>query len=108
MKLGFRIHNLNKRIAARTALKRMFQHRLGFKAPILLLYLLLNLSSCTSNENDAKEPVYVKPSIDYKGRYRKGHVRMPVNTRKDAVKSRIRSKYYYETRGKYRQKRKKQ
>ena len=33
MKFGFRIPNLNKRIAARTSLKRMLRHNLGIKAP---------------------------------------------------------------------------
>jgi hypothetical protein len=56
-------------------------------------------------ENNAeKGAVYVKPSIDRNGRYRKGHVRRKVSTKKDAAKSRARSKYYYHTRGKYRKK----
>ncbi len=33
MKFGFRIPNLNKRIAARTSVKRLIRHSLGFKAP---------------------------------------------------------------------------
>ncbi len=33
MKFGFRIPSLNKRIAARTSVKRMIRHNLGFKAP---------------------------------------------------------------------------
>jgi hypothetical protein len=33
MKIGFRIPNLSKRIAARTSLKRVIRHNLGFKAP---------------------------------------------------------------------------
>lgn len=33
MKFGFRIPNLNKRIAARTSVKRMVRHNLGLKAP---------------------------------------------------------------------------
>jgi hypothetical protein len=33
MKFGFRIPNLNKRIAARTSLKRDVRQNLGFKAP---------------------------------------------------------------------------
>ena len=51
-----------------------------------------------------RKPVYVKPSIDYKGKFRKGHVRMPVSTKKNAIKSQNRSRYYYQTRGKYRRK----
>lgn len=33
MKFGFRTPSLNKRIAARTSLKRVIRHNLGFKAP---------------------------------------------------------------------------
>ncbi len=33
MKFGFRIPNLNKRIAARTSVKRIIRHNLDFKAP---------------------------------------------------------------------------
>jgi len=33
MKFGYRIPNLNKRIAARTSVKRVIRHNLGFKAP---------------------------------------------------------------------------
>jgi len=33
MKFGFRIPNLNKRIAARTSVKRVIRHNLGVKAP---------------------------------------------------------------------------
>jgi hypothetical protein len=33
MKFGFRIPNINKRIAAHTSVKRMIRHNLGFKAP---------------------------------------------------------------------------
>ena len=79
---------------------------LGKVVPIVLLAITVNIVSCNqANDNkNAKGPVYVKPSIDKNGRYRKGHVRMPVSTKKDAAKSRARSKYYYQTRGKYRKK----
>lgn len=33
MKFGFRIPSITKRIAARTSLKRIVRHNLGFKAP---------------------------------------------------------------------------
>lgn len=33
MKFGFRIPNLNKRIAARTSVERIIRHNLGFKTP---------------------------------------------------------------------------
>jgi hypothetical protein len=56
------------------------------------------------DSGNGKKPVYVKPSIDYKGKFRKGHVRMPVSTKKNAIKNQNRSRYYYQTRGKYRRK----
>lgn len=33
MKFGFRIPSITKRIAARTTVKRVIRHKLGFKAP---------------------------------------------------------------------------
>jgi hypothetical protein len=138
MKFGFRIPSLSKRIAARTSVKRLIRHNLGFKAPrgmgwltnpkkaaynriynktsrgclvtlitligfpILIFVLILSLNSCTNSNDSDKGAVYIKPSVDYRGRYRKGHVRMPVSTRKDAIKNQNRSRYYYHTRGKYR------
>ncbi len=45
---------------------------------------------------------YVKPFVDRRGRYHKGHVRRSVSTSKHALKNQARSRYYYHTRGKYR------
>lgn len=74
----------------------------------LLVYFLIFLVSCGNNSDSGtgKKPVYVKPSVDYKGKYRKGHIRMPVSSKKNAIKSQNRSKYYYKTRGKFRRKKK--
>ncbi|MEY2703731.1 MAG: hypothetical protein RLY43_2370, partial [Bacteroidota bacterium] len=33
MKFGFRIPSIKKRIAAKTSVKRVIRHNLGFKAP---------------------------------------------------------------------------
>jgi hypothetical protein len=33
MKFGFRVPSIKKRIAARTSVKRIIRHNLGFKAP---------------------------------------------------------------------------
>jgi len=139
MKIGFRIPNLNKRIAARTSIKRIIRHNLSFKAPrgwgwltdprkaayyrvynrtsrgclVTLLYLIiipillfvtLSFSGCDDNNTKAKKSVYVRPSVDYKGKFRKGYVRKPVSTSKNAIKNQNRSRYYYHTRGKYRRK----
>ena len=71
---------------------------------ITCFVILLVACSNSSNTGSGRKPVYVKPSIDYKGKFRKGHVRMPVSTKKNAIKSQNRSRYYYQTRGKYRRK----
>jgi hypothetical protein len=71
---------------------------------IATAFIFITLVSCTYDSGKGKKAVYVKPSIDYKGRYRKGHVRMPVSTDKHAIKNQNRSRYYYQTRGKYRRK----
>ena len=75
-----------------------------------LLFLILFLSvtsifiSCDFKKSDNAGGTYVKPSIDYKGRMRKGYVRKKVSTNKNAIKNQNRSRYYYQTRGKYRRK----
>ena len=70
---------------------------------LLILFFIIGCDAKPIDDRSDK-PVYVKPSIDKRGRFRKGHVRKPVSTSKNAVKNRNRSKYYYETRGKYRRK----
>jgi hypothetical protein len=66
--------------------------------PLLLLAIALFFSACYGS-NDGGNTVYVKPSIDYKGKFRKGHIRRAVSTKKDAVKSQNRSRYYFQTKG---------
>jgi hypothetical protein len=84
-------------------LTQMIKPRSAMKF-IAIAFILIMLVSCTYDSGKGKKAVYVKPSIDYKGRYRKGHVRMPVSTDKHAIKNQNRSRYYYQTRGKYRRK----
>jgi hypothetical protein len=71
---------------------------------LVVIFILLVACGNRSDSGQGRKPVYVKPSVDYKGNYRKGHLRMPVSTKKDAIKSQNRSRYYYQTRGKYRRK----
>lgn len=71
---------------------------------IACIFLLLAACGKSNDSGSGRKPVYVKPSIDYKGKFRKGYVRMPVSTKKNAIKSQNRSRYYYQTRGKYRRK----
>jgi hypothetical protein len=71
----------------------------------LLFLLLFQFSACSGDADDSgRKATYVNPSIDYKGKFRKGHVRMPESTKKDAIKSQNNARYYYHTRGKYRRK----
>lgn len=67
----------------------------------VIVCIFILLTGCVNSSDESSGASYVKPSIDYNGRFRKGHIRMPVSTDKDAIKNRNRSKYYYETRGKY-------
>lgn len=69
-----------------------------------LLSLSFFMISCDSESSTDRErsPAYVPPSINYKGQFRKGYVRKSVSTNKNAIRNQARSKYYYETRGKYR------
>jgi hypothetical protein len=74
---------------------------------ILLIVTVIGLVSCDGEDSGGRKPIYVKPSVDKNGRVRKGYVRMPVSTKKNAIKNQNKSKYYYQTRGKYRRKSKK-
>jgi hypothetical protein len=74
---------------------------------IILFIVIIGFGSCDGEDSGGRKPVYVKPSVDKNGRVRKGYVRMPVSTKKNAVKNQNKSKYYYQTRGKYRRKSKK-
>jgi hypothetical protein len=49
----------------------------------------------------------VHSSINYKGQFRKAHYRPAISMKKHAVRNKTRSKYYYQTRGKYRRKKNK-
>jgi hypothetical protein len=57
------------------------------KLIIAIIFILLSACGGDVDSGSGIKAVYVKPSIDSRGRYRKGHVRMPVSTRKNALKS---------------------
>jgi hypothetical protein len=82
----------------------MMQRSLFTFLPIALGFLVITLSSCDAKKSDSAGGTYVKPSVDYKGQTRKGHIRRKVSTDKNAIKNQNRSRYYYQTRGKYRRK----
>ena len=74
-----------------------------------IFILLITLLSCNENNvtnTSSSAPVYVSPTIDKYGHFRKGHIRMPVSTNKNAIRNQARSRYYYHTRGKYRSRKK--
>ena len=134
MKFGFRIPSIKKRIAARTSVKRIIRHNLGFKAPrglgwitdpkkalynkvynktsmgclvniLIVITIGLGLAtfqSCDIRKSDSAGGTYVKPTVTRTGKFRKGYVRRNVSTDKNAIKNQNRSRYYYQTRGKYR------
>jgi len=88
----------------RKPLLNKIPHRAIF---LILIGTILGLfAGCDSGNTSSKagKPTYVAPSVDRNGRFRKGHIRMPVSTDKNAIKNRKRSRYYYHTRGKYRRK----
>jgi hypothetical protein len=64
----------------------------------------LSCNSATESTDKDAHPVYVSPTIDKYGHFRKGYIRMPVSTDKNAIKNKNRSRYYYNTRGKFSQK----
>lgn len=65
---------------------------------------IITLTSCDFKKSDSAGGTYVKPTITRTGKFRKGHVRRKVSTDKNAIKNQNRSRYYYQTRGKYRRK----
>ncbi len=60
--------------------------------------------SCDLKKSDSAGGTYVKPTITRTGKFRKGYVRKRVSTNKHAIRNQNRSRYYYQTRGKYRRK----
>ena len=74
------------------------------KVPFTELTFVLKSRDNSESRERAKNAVYVKPSIDIRGRFRKGYLRMPVSTKKNAIKNQNRSRYSYDTKGKYRKK----
>jgi len=68
---------------------------------ILFSILSCSLPSCDFKKSDKAGGVYVKPTITRTGKFRKGYVRRKISTDKNAIKNQNRSRYYYQTRGKY-------
>lgn len=100
MRIPFRIQLINKRLYCGTNQSSMAY------LMIMLATMVWLLTGCElePKRSAAGGPVYVRPSVDSRGRVRKGYVRMPVSTKKNAVRNQGKTRYYYETRGKYRRK----
>ncbi len=71
---------------------------------LLFVFLISGCVQENSGIHKKRSPIYVSPSIDKYGHFRKGYIRMPVSTDKNAIKNKNRSRYYYNTRGKFSQK----
>ena len=82
----------------------------GLKSKLIVYLILLSvgITGCDIKEKEArpKKATYVSPSINYKGQFRPGYVRKSVSTNPNALRNQTRSKYYYQTKGKYRRKHK--
>lgn len=98
------IEGLQKIVKDKTLFQYFDFYNIYTKAKYLFIVIGVSVISCTdgSTENArTRKPVYVSPSVDKRGRIRKGYVRMPVSTHKNAISNQNRSRYYYQTRGKY-------
>ena len=73
------------------AMNKLFQI---FLFLLLLNILTFSLPSFDFKKSDSAGGSYVKPSVNYKGQTRKGHVRKKVSTDKTETKKRNRSRYY--------------
>jgi hypothetical protein len=72
---------------------------------LLLGLVCLVFGSCDVKQSEHSSGTYVKPTVTRTGQIRKGYVRKKYSTSKHAVRNRMRSRYYYHTRGKYRRRR---
>ncbi len=78
------------------------------KVAINLLFGFIFLVGC-SDAQVLKRPLkssYVPPSINYKGKFRKGYVRQSISKNPTAIRNQSKSRYYYKTKGKYIRKKK--
>jgi hypothetical protein len=65
-------------------------------------FILVGLFSVDSTPiKRHRKSTSVHSSMNYKGDFRKAHFRPAVSTNKNAIRNHTRSRYYYQTRGKY-------
>jgi len=82
------------RIYNRTSRGCMISLLYLFLIPAIILAYIAALESCSGDDTSAKKPVYIRPSIDNKGKFRKGYVRKPISTSMYAIKNQNRSRYF--------------
>lgn len=68
---------------------------------ILMIGISLILVLFVTDLSAQRKSSFVKPHITRKGKFVRGHIRRSYNTSPSAYKSRIRSRVYYRTKGKY-------
>ena len=74
---------------------------------IVGFFILVGLFSVDSTPiKRHRRSTSVHSSINYKGQFKQAHFRPAVSTNKNAIRNHTRSRYYYQTRGKYRRKHK--
>ena len=73
--------------------------KLNFNLLVLGASLIIVFS--TTELSAQRKSSFVKPYITRKGKFVSGHYRKSYNLKPNAYKSRIRSKVYYHTKGKY-------
>ena len=80
----------------------------GIKSKLIVYLILLSLGiiGCDVKQKKARptKATYVSPSINYKGQFRPGYVRKSVSLNPNTLRNQTKSKYYYQTKGKYRRK----
>ena len=88
-------------------MKRLLQETKSKLIGYLILFSVGNVG-CDVKEKKSKpkKATYVSPSINYKGQFRPGYVRKSVSLTPNAIRNQTKSKYYYQTKGKYRRKHK--
>ena len=78
------------------------------KVAINLIFGIIFLIGCTHTQEVKRslKSSYVPPSINYKGQYRKGYARKSVSNNPNAFRNQSKSRYYYNTKGKFKRRKK--
>ena len=71
------------------------------KFNFLMIVMSIIIMLLSTDLSAQRKSSFVKPYITRKGKFVSGHYRKSYNLKPNAFKSRIRSKVYYQTKGKY-------